>query len=99
MAPGNGRCIALEAGGNMAAHAEIWPLHLVYRLAHLPRGCTDAVLGKVSTLAGVTDVKVVPSNGVPTHLACSTRSTHAVVAAVEAKQYLQDALDEHNATL
>jgi hypothetical protein len=83
----------------MAERSDIWHLHLVYRLSHSPQGFDEAVLSKVRTLEGVTSVAVVPSSDASTHLAFSTRYAHAVVAAVEAKQCLQEALDAHNATL
>jgi hypothetical protein len=83
----------------MAERSDIWQLHLVYRLSHNPQGFDEAVLRRVRALEGVTSVAVVPSYDASTHLAFSTRYAHAVVAAVEAKQCLQAALDAHNATL
>jgi hypothetical protein len=82
----------------MAERSEIWKLHLVYRLSHLPPGLNEDVRRKVRALAGVTSVDVVPSNDASMRLAFSTRYAQAVVAAVAAKQCLQDAVDEHNAT-
>jgi hypothetical protein len=80
----------LEAGGDMAEHSEVWNLHLVYHLSHIPQGFDEDVLRKVRAIAGVTSVAVVPSYDAATHLAFSTRYSNAVVAAVEAKQCLQD---------
>lgn len=82
----------------MAESSEIWKLHLVYQLSQIPQGFDEDVLGKVRAIEGVTSVAVVPSNDATTHLAFSTRYSHAVVAAVEAKKCLQEAIDEHNAT-
>jgi len=90
---------SLEAGGDMAEHAEVWNLHLIYQLSHTPPGFDDDVLRKVRALAGVTRVGVVPSSDAATHLAFSTRYANAIVAAVAAKQCLQEVLDAHNATL
>jgi hypothetical protein len=83
----------------MAERSDIWQLHLVYRLSHSPQGFDEAVLRRVRALEGVTSVAVVPSYDASTHLAFSTRYANAVVAAVEAQQCLQEALDAHNATL
>ena len=83
----------------MAESAAIWKLHLVYRLSQIPQGFDEDVRGKVRGLEGVTSVDVVPSTDASTHLAFSTRSSNAVVAAVAAKQCLQDAVNHHNATL
>jgi hypothetical protein len=83
----------------MAEHADIWQLHLVYRLSHSPPGFDEAVLRRVRALEGVTSVAVVPSSEAATHLAFATRYAHVVVAAAEAKQCLQEALTAHNATL
>ena len=83
----------------MAESSDIWKLHLVYRLSHIPQGFDEDVLGKVRAMEGVTSVAVVPSYDATTHLAFSTRYAHAVVTAVEAKKCLQEAIDEHNATL
>jgi hypothetical protein len=83
----------------MAESADIWKLHLVYRLSHIPQGFDEDVLGKVRAMEGVTSVAVVPSHDATTHLAFSTRYAHAVVAAVAAKTCLQEAIDAHNATL
>ena len=81
----------------MAERADIWQLHLVYRLSHSPPGFDEAVLRRVRALEGVTSVAVVPSSEAATHLAFSTRYANAVVATVAAKKCLQDAVDEHNA--
>ena len=94
-----GSSVSLEASGDMAEHSEVWNLHLVYQLSHPPPGFDDDVLRKVRALEGVTRVAVVPSSDAATHLAFSTRYAHAVVAAVAAKQCLQEVLDAHNATL
>ena len=83
----------------MAESADIWTLHLVYRLSHIPQGFDEDVLGKVRAIEGVTSVTVVLSNDTTTHRAFSTRYANAVVAVVEAKKCLQEAIDEHNATL
>jgi hypothetical protein len=82
----------------MADSAEIWKLHLVYRLAQSQDWLDEDVLGKVRTIEGVTSVGVVSSPDACTRLAFSTRYAHAVGAAVAAKQCLQEAVDEHNAT-
>jgi hypothetical protein len=82
----------------MADSSETWKLHLVYRLSHIPERLDADVLGKVRTIEGVTNVGVAPSHDASTRLAFSTRYAHAVVAAVAAKQCLQEAVDEHNAT-
>ena len=83
----------------MAESFDIWKLHLVYRLSQIPQGFAEDVLGKVRVIEGVTSVAVVPSHDATTHLAFSTRYANAVVAVVEAKKCLQEAIDEHNATL
>jgi hypothetical protein len=83
----------------MAESFDIWKLYLVYRLSHIPQGFDADVLGKVRAIEGVTSVAVVPSHDATTYLAFSTRYAHAGVAAVEAKKCLQEAIDEHNATL
>src|SRR3989442_14103840 len=83
----------------MAEPSEVWNLHLVYQLSHIPPGFDDDVHRRVRAIEGVTSVAVVPSHDATTHLAFSTRYAHAVVAAVEAKKCLQEAIDEHNATL
>jgi hypothetical protein len=90
---------SLEAGGDMAAHSEVWHLHLIYRLSHIPPGFDDDVLRRVRAIEGVTRVVVVPSDDAATHLAFSTRYAHVVAAADEAKQGLQEAIAAHNATL
>ena len=95
----SGSRFPLEAGGDMAEHSEVWNLHLVYQLAHIPPGFDDDVLRRVRAIEGVTSVAIVSSNDATTHLAFSTRYANAVVAAVEAQQCLQAALDAHNATL
>ena len=95
----SGSRFSLEAGGDMAEHSEVWNLHLVYQLSHMLPGFDEDVLRRVRAIEGVTSVAVVPSSDASTHLAFSTRYSHAVVAAVEAKQCLQEALDAHNATL
>jgi len=94
-----GRSFSLEAGGAMAEHSEVWNLHLVYRLSHIPPRFDEDVLRRVRAIGGVTSIAVVPSYDAATHLAFSTRYSNVVVAAVEAKQCLQEALDAHNATL
>ena len=81
----------------MAESAEIWKLHLVYRLSQIQARFDEDVLGKVRTIEGVTSVDIVPSYDASTRLAFSTRYANAVVAAVAAKKCLQNALDEHNA--
>ena len=83
----------------MAERSDIWRLHLVYRLSHSPRGFDEDVSRRVRALESVTSVAVVPSSDAATHLAFSTRYANAVVAAVAAKQCLQEVLDAHNATL
>jgi hypothetical protein len=83
----------------MAEHSEVWNLHLVYRLSQSPPGFDEDVLRRVRAIEGVTSVAVVPSYDASTHLAFSNRYSSAMVAAVEAKQCLQEALDAHNATL
>jgi hypothetical protein len=82
----------------MAENAAIWNLHLIYRLSHIPERFDADVQGKVRALEGVTSVEVAPSHDASTRLAFSTPYAHAVVAAVAAKQCLQEAVDEHNAT-
>jgi hypothetical protein len=99
MTPIKGRSLSLEAGGSMAEPSEVWNLHLVYHLSHIPPGFDEDVLRRVRAIEGVTRVAVAPSSDASTHLAFSTRYAHAVVAAVEAKQCLQEALAAHNATL
>jgi len=89
----------LEAGGDMAEHSEVWNLHLVYQLAHIPPGFDDDVLRRVRAIEGVTSVAIVSSNDATTHLAFSTRYSNVVAAADEAKQCLQEAVTAHNATL
>ena len=83
----------------MAESSDIWKLHLVYQLSHSPQRFAEDLLGQVRAIEGVTSVAVVPSHDATTHLAFSTRYSHAVVAAVEAKKCLQEAIDAHNATL
>ena len=95
----SGSRFSLEAGCYMAEPSEVWNLHLIYRLSHIPPGFDDDVHRRVRAIEGVTRVAVVPSSDAATHLAFSTRYAHAVVAAVEAKQCLQEAIDAHNATL
>ena len=95
----SGSRFSLEAGGDMTEHSEAWHLHLVYQLTHIPPGFDDDVLRRVRAIEGVTSVAVVPSADATTHLAFSTRYSNAVVAAVEAKQCLQEAIEAHNATL
>ena len=82
----------------MAESSDIWKFHLVYRLSQIPQGFDEDVLGKVRAIEGVTSVAVVLSNDATTHLAFSTRYAHVMVAAVEAKKCLQEAIDAHNAT-
>ena len=82
----------------MAESSDIWTLHLVYQLSQVPQGFDEDVLRRVRAIEGVTSVAVVPSSDASTHLAFSTRYSQ-VVAANEAKQGLQEALDAHNATL
>ena len=95
----SGSRFSLEAGGDMAEPSEVWNLHLIYQLSHIPPGFDDDVHRRVRAIEGVARVAVVPSYDASTHLAFSTRYAHAVVAAVEAKQCLQEALAAHNATL
>jgi hypothetical protein len=99
MTPIKRRSLSLEAGGNMAEHSEVWNLHLIYRLSHIPPGFDEDVLRRVRAIEDVTRVAIVPSSDAATHLAFSTRYAHAVGAAVGAKQCLQEALAAHNATL
>jgi hypothetical protein len=72
---------------------------LVYQLLHTSPGFDDDVLRKVRAIEGVTRVAVVASSDAATHLAFSTRYANAIVAAVAAKQCLQETLDVHNAAL
>jgi hypothetical protein len=95
----SGRRFSLEAGCDMAEPSEVWNLHLVYQLSHIPPGFDDDVHRRVRAIEGVTRVAVVPSDDASTHLAFSTRYAHAAVAADEAKQCLQEAIAAHNATL
>jgi hypothetical protein len=81
----------------MAESAEIWKLHLVYRLSQIQERLDEDVLGKVRTIEGVTSVGVVPSHDASARLTFSTRYANAVVASVAAKKCLQEAIDEHNA--
>ena len=81
----------------MADSAAIWKRHVIYRLSHMPARCDEVVQGNVRALEGVTSVAVAPSHDASTHLAFSTRSANALVAAVAAKQCLHKAVDEHNA--
>ena len=97
--PINGSSLSLEAGCNMAEPSEVWNLHLVYHLSHIPPGFDEDVHRRVRAIEGVTSVAVVPSSDASTHLAFSIRYANAVVAAVAAKQCLQEALAAHNATL
>ena len=83
----------------MAENADIWTLHLVYQLSQVPQGFDEDVFRRVRAIEGVTSVTLVPSHDASTHLAFSTRYSHVVAAAMEAKQCLQEALDAHNATL
>jgi len=89
----------LEAGGDMAEPSEVWNLHLIYQLSHIPPGFDDDVHRRVRAIEGVARVAVVPSYDASTHLAFSTRYSNVVAAADEAKQCLQEAIDAHNATL
>jgi len=82
----------------MTESSAIWKLHLIYRLSQIPERFDEDVRGKVCALEGVTSVDVAPSHDASTRLAFSTRYANAVVAAVAAKQCLQDAVDAHNAT-
>jgi hypothetical protein len=95
----SGSRFSLEAGCDMAEPSEVWNLHLVYQLSHIPPGFDDDVHRRVRAIEGVTRVAVVPSDDAATHLAFSTRYAHAAVVADEAKQCLQEAIDAHNATL
>ena len=95
----SGSRFSLEAGGDMTEHSEAWHLHLVYQLSHMLPGFDEDVLRRVRAIEGVTSVAVVPSSDAATHLAFSTRYANALVAAVEAKKCLQEAIDEHNARL
>ena len=81
----------------MLDSAEIWKLHLVYRLTYSPEGFDDNVRGTVRALAGVTSVDLVPSQDASTRLAFSTRYAQAGVTAVAARQCLHHAVDAHNA--
>jgi hypothetical protein len=99
MTPIKGSSLSLEADCNMAENSEVWNLHLVYELSHIPPGFDEDVCRRVRAMEGVTSVAVVPSSDAATHLAFATRYAQVVVAAVEAKQCLQEALDAHNATL
>jgi hypothetical protein len=82
----------------MAENAAIWNLHLIYRLSHIPERFDADVQGKVRALEGVTSVEVARSHDASTRLAFSTPYAHAVIAAVAAKQCLQETIDAHNAT-
>jgi hypothetical protein len=82
----------------MAENAAIWNLHLIYRLSHIPEQFDADVRRKVCVLEGVTSVDVAPSHDASARLAFSTPYAHAVIAAVAAKQCLQEAIDAHNAT-
>jgi len=95
----SGSRFSLEAGGDMAEPSEVWNLHLIYQLSYIPPGFDDDVHRRVRAIEGVAYVAVAPSNDTSTHLAFSTRYSNVVVAAVEAKQCLQEAIDAHNATL
>ena len=99
MAAVKGSSLSLETGDDMAEPSEVWNLHLVYQLTHIPPGFDDDVHRRVRAIEGVTRVAVVPSDDASTHLAFSTRYAHAAVAANEAKHCLQEAMDAHNATL
>jgi hypothetical protein len=81
----------------MTDNSAIWNLHLIYQLSQLPERFDEAVRGKVRALEGVTGVDDAPSHDTATHLAFSTRSANAIVAAIAAKQCLHKALNEHNA--
>jgi hypothetical protein len=74
-------------------------LYLVFEPKELSAVRRDTTLRRVRAIEGVTSIAVVPSYDAATHLAFSTRYSNVVVAAVEAKQCLQEALDAHNATL
>jgi hypothetical protein len=95
----SGSRFSLEAGCDMAEPSEVWNLHLIYRLSHIPPGFDDDVHRRVRAIEGVTRVAIVPSDDAFTHLAFSTRYAQAAVAANEAKHCLQEAMDAHNATL
>ena len=95
----SGSRFSLEAGCDMAEPSEVWNLHLIYRLSHIPPGFDDDVHRRVRAIEGVTSVAVVPSSDAATHLAFSTPYAHVVVAADEAKACLQAALAAHNAPL
>jgi hypothetical protein len=82
----------------MRERAAMWNLHLIYRLSHIPERFDTDVQGKVRALEGVTSVEVAPSHDASTRLAFSTPYAHAVIAAVAAKQCLQETIDTHNAT-
>jgi hypothetical protein len=82
----------------MRDSAEIWNLHLVYRLTHSPEGFDDDVRDNVRTLVGVTSVAVAVSPDTSTHLAFSTPYANAISGAVAATQCLHEAIDAHNAT-
>ena len=82
----------------MAENAPICKLHLIYRLSHIPERFDADVQGKVRALEGVTSVDVAPSHDASARLAFSTPYAHAVIAAVAAKQCLQETIDAHNAT-
>jgi len=83
----------------MAERSDLWTLHLVYQLSHVPQGFDEDVLRSVRAIEGVTSIAVVPSSDASTHLAFSTRYSQVVAAANEAKQGLQEALDAHHATV
>jgi len=99
MAAVKGSSLSLEVGDAMAEPSEVWNLHLVYQLSHIPPGFDEEVHRRVRAIEGVTRVAVIPSYDASTHLAFSTRYAYAVVAAVEAKQCLQEAIGAYNATL
>ena len=82
----------------MPDRADMWNLHLIYRLSHLQDRVDADVLGTVRALEGVTRVDVVPSSDASTHLAFSTCSANVVGAALAAKQCLHEAVDACNAT-
>jgi hypothetical protein len=82
----------------MAENAAIWKLHLIYRLSHIPERFDADVRGKVRALESVSEVDVAPSHDASTRLTFSTPYAHAVIAAVAAKQCLQETIDAHNAT-
>jgi hypothetical protein len=81
----------------MADISAIWNLHLIYRLSQRPDRFDADVRGKVGALEGVTSVAGAPSQDTATHLAFSTPYANVIVAAVAAKQCLQQAVDDHNA--